>query len=267
MVNLRTIYGLVLRHIFLFVRSPIRSVELIFWPIVDLMVWGYLTVYLQTNTSGDFPQFISFLIGAMIFWDILFRAQQGVAISFLEDVWTRNLLNVFVAPIRMSEFMLATFVVGFLRCVLVVIILSVFSWFLYQFDFLVFEFALIPFAINLLMFGWTLGMVSTALIVRWGMAAESLAWAVPFFIQPLVAVFYPVSVLPEFIQTIAWWIPCTHVFEGMRGVLANDGIIDWNQVALATGLNVVFMIASAAFFSYMMRTARERGLLAKVATH
>ena len=138
----------------------------------------------------------------MILWDVLFRSQQGVAISFLEDVWTRNLLNVFVAPVRTIEYVAATCLVGVLRvdshpgdCSPIVGSLA------YGFHLTDLGLGLLPFLANLMLFGWFLGMVSTALIMRWGQAAESLAWAVPFFIQPLAAVFYPVSVLPTVAST------------------------------------------------------------------
>jgi ABC-2 type transport system permease protein len=112
-MNFRIISALVLRYLFLYTRTPMRLIELIFWPLVDLMVWGNLTLFLKDNTSESFGGFLMFLIGGMILWDVLFRAQQGVAISFLEDVWTRNLLNVFVAPVRTTEYVAATFSIGF----------------------------------------------------------------------------------------------------------------------------------------------------------
>ena len=195
-MNFRIINALVLRYLFLYMRSPMRLIELVFWPVVDLMVWGNLTVFLQQNSSPQFAQFLLFLIGGMIFWDVLFRAQQGVAISFLEDVWTRNLLNVFVAPVRTTEYVAATFIIGFLRICVTVLVLSVLAAVGYGFNVFTMNWSLLPFFVNLMVFGWSLGMISTALILRWGQAAESLAWAIPFFIQPVVAVFYPVSKLP-----------------------------------------------------------------------
>ncbi|MEI6676579.1 MAG: ABC transporter permease, partial [Verrucomicrobiota bacterium] len=225
-MNLRIVNALLLRYVFLYTRSPVRLVEMVFWPIVDLLVWGFLTVYLRQSTSGDFPQFITFLLGAMILWDILFRAQQGVAISFLEDVWTRNLLNIFVAPVRSAEYLSATFAVGVLRICVTAVALVVIGWLAYSFNVFVMRWWLIPFFLNLMLFGWSLGMISTALILRWGQAAESLAWAVPFFIQPVVAVFYPVSVLPAWLQPIALALPATHIFEGMREVM-RTGSMSW----------------------------------------
>jgi ABC-2 type transport system permease protein len=228
-------------------------------------VWGYLTVFQQQQTGGNFPQFITFLIGAMILWDVLFRSQQAVAISFLEDIWTRNLLNVFTAPVRITEFLGATFVVGLLRVIVTVLILAVLAKVMYAFNLLDLKWGLLPFFANLLIFGWALGMISTALITRWGQAAEGLAWAVPFLIQPASAVFYPVSVLPAWLQHVGLALPCTHVFEGMREVLAT-GTLPWERLAWATGLNMIYLIAAGGFFYFMFGLAREKGLLTKLGT-
>lgn len=264
-MNFRTIGFLTLRYCFLYSRNAVRSVELVFWPTVDLLVWGFLTVFLQRNTTGDFPTFIKFLIGAMIFWDVLFRAQQGVAVSFLEDVWTRNFLNVFVAPVRVSEYLAATFAVGLLRIAVTLTVLTLAAALLYAFNILDFRWALLPFLANLLLFGWSLGITSMALILRWGQAAESLAWAVPFLIQPISAVFYPVDVLPSWLQTVARLIPSTHVFEGMRAVL-KTGTLDWTLMAYALALNLVFLAAAGALFAWTLTRVRARGLLTKIAT-
>lgn len=259
-----TVSALVLRYVFLYTRHPVRFVELIFWPLVDLLVWGFLTVYLQKQ-GGGIPAAITFLIGGMILWDVLFRSQQGVAISFLEDVWTRNLLNVFVAPVRTVEYVAATCLVGVLRVGVTLIVLTVVAALAYGFQLAEFGLALLPFLANLMLFGWFLGMVSTALIMRWGQAAESLAWAVPFFIQPLAAVFYPVTVLPAWLQPIARALPCTPVFEGMRAVLSGQPA-PWSQIQSAFGLNLVWGVLAAWFFAANLRHVRKTGLLVKVAT-
>ncbi len=264
-MNFQAIHALVLRYMFLYTRSAVRFVELIFWPVMGLLVWGFLTLYLQRNTSGEFPQFITYLIGAVILWDVLFRAQQGVAISFLEDVWTRNLLNIFAAPIRATDHLAAMFAMGLFRIVVTVAALTILAAAFYAFNIFELRLALFPFFANLMVFGWSLGMISTALIMRWGLAAESLAWAVPFMIQPIAAVFYPVDVLPAWLQPVSLSLPCTHVFEGMREVLAS-GVLDWWKVARATGLNILYMAAAGAFFLHTLRIARRDGLLVKIAT-
>lgn len=263
--SINTVSALVLRYLFLYTRNPVRFVELIFWPLVDLLVWGFLTTYLQKQGGGGFPTTITFLIGGMILWDVLFRSQQGVAISFLEDVWTRNLLNVFVAPVRTAEYVAATCVVGVLRVAFTLVILVIVAALAYQFHLTSLGLGLLPFLGNLILFGWFLGMISTALIMRFGQAAESLAWAVPFFIQPLAAVFYPVSVLPAWLQPIATSLPCTPIFEGMRTVLAGKPI-PWENVQSAIILNVAWGTLAAVFFAANLRHVRKTGLLVKVAT-
>jgi ABC-2 type transport system permease protein len=264
-MNLRIVHALLLRYIFLYTRSPVRMVEMVFWPIVDMLVWGFLTIFLQQSTSGNFPHFITYLLGAMILWDILFRAQQGVAISFLEDVWTRNLLNIFVAPVRTVEYLSATFVVGLLRICVTAVALVVIGWLAYSFNVWVMRWWLIPFFFNLMLFGWSLGMISTALILRWGQAAESLAWAVPFFIQPVVAVFYPLSVLPGWLQPVALAIPATHVFEGMREVM-KTGTMSWAPLCWAFALNLVYLALAGGLFAWILNFTRKRGLLTKFST-
>jgi ABC-2 type transport system permease protein len=264
-MNFRIIYALVLRYLFLYSRTPMRLIELIFWPVVDLMVWGNLTLYLRQHTPSQAGESFVFLIGGMILWDVLFRAQQGVAISFLEDVWTRNLLNVFVAPVRISEYVAATFAVGFMRICVTLLVLCVLAAVSYQFNVFILQWSLIPFFINLLVFGWSLGMISTALILRWGQAVESLAWAIPFFIQPLVCVVYSVNVLPGWMQYIAWSLPATHVFEGMRAVL-DPKYVNHGSLLGAVGLNIVFMAIAALIFGTMLSLTKKRGLLTKFAT-
>jgi ABC-2 type transport system permease protein len=266
-MNFRIISALIWRYFFLYTRTPMRLVELVFWPMVDLLVWGYLTLFIKENAGSSLPYPITFLLGGIVLWDVLFRAQQGVAVSFLEDVWTRNLLNVFVAPVRTSEYVLATFGVGVLRIFVTVSMMLVVALLLYQFNVFVMGWALLPFFLNLLISGWALGMISTALILRWGQAAESLAWAVPFFIQPFVAVFYPVaSIKPEWLQWFSLILPPTHVFEGMRQVMKPDGVFSMYHFLMAAGLNVLFMGIAAWIFASTLAATRRRGLLTKFAT-
>jgi ABC-2 type transport system permease protein len=262
-VNFRIVTALITRYVLLYTRNPVRLFELFFWPVVQLLVWGFLTVFLQQQGGGHLPGFITFLIGGIILWDALFRAQQGVAISFLEDVWTRNLLNVFAAPVRMSDYLAATFGVGLLRVVVTGLVLAVIAAAAYQFNLFEFGFQLLWFYANLMVFGWALGIISMALILRWGHSAESLAWAVPFMIQPVAAVFYPVDVLPGWLQWVALAMPPAHVFEGMRAQLAHAAT-PWHHLAWAAGLNTLFLIASGLLFARTLVSAREHGLLVKV---
>ncbi|MBI3325228.1 MAG: ABC transporter permease [Nitrospinae bacterium] len=265
-MNLHRVSVLVLRYAFIYRRSTVRLLEIFFWPGMGLLVWGYVTTFLQRAGQGELPRFITFLIGAMILWDILFRAQQGVALSFLEDVWSRNLLNVFCAPVQLREYILATFLFGLLRVGVALAFLVFLAWALYHFNLFNLGFSLMPFLASLLMFGLALGMTTIAIIMRYGQGAEPFAWAVPFLIQPLAAVFYPVSVLPKGLQGISLAIPCTHVFEGMREVI-RSGTIPWDHLGWAIGLNFIYLGLAMWLLARMFNLARDRGLLGKWGMH
>jgi ABC-2 type transport system permease protein len=264
-MNLEVIQGLVLRNVYLYTRNAVRFVELVFWPTVQLLVWGFLSEYLVQGGDSEIPRIGVFLIGALILWDALFRSQQGVSIAFLEDVWTRNLLNVFVAPVRPLEYLAATCVVGFLRICVTAALLAVMAAVLFAFNLFDLGLSLVPFYANLLAFGWCLGMVSTSCILRWGQAAESLAWAVPFLVQPFAAVFYPVEVLPDFLEPVALAFPCSHVFEGMREVM-ETGTTPIGPLLCATALNLVWLACAGTIYGRVLRIARRRGLLTKFAS-
>jgi ABC-2 type transport system permease protein len=265
MFHLNVIRALTTRYVLLYAKNPVRAFELFFWPLVQLLVWGFLTKYLQTQgnaTSAAFPKYISFLIGGIILWDALFRAQQGVSISFLEDIWTRNLLNIFAAPVKMTDYVAATFVVGLLRVAVTGLMLGIISVFAYSFNLLDFHWGLIAYYGNLMLFGWALGIISIALILRWGHGAESLAWALPFMVQPFACVFYPVSALPANLRFIAAIFPPSHVFEGMRSAIRTEQF-DFPNFFTALGLNAIYLALSGWLLLYVLRMAREKGLLVK----
>ena len=268
MIRPSIVLALVRRQVLVFTRNPVRMLELFFWPIVQLLVWGFTATYIQQAEPGNDPQFrqfILFLVGAIILWDSLFRSQQGVAMSFLEDVWTRNLLNLFAAPVRMHEYLTASFVVGCMRVVITAAALCVIALTTYSFNLFQFEWTLFLFYGNLMMFGWALGMFSTSLVLRFGHGAESLAWATPFMIQPFACVFYELDVLPPWMQWIASALPPAHIFEGMREIL-RTGVIDPTKLLTAVVLNLVYFTLASLLFLRMLGIARERGLLVKTAS-
>ncbi len=261
-MNVRRIIALMQRHYYLYRSSWTRIVELMYWPIMELLLWGFLTVYLR-RLGPDLPDFLVLFLGALILWDVLFRAQIGVSLAYLEEVWSRNLANLFVSPLTPLEFMAGQLIVGVVRTSVSVGVMVVLAKISFHFNLFDMGFALVGFFTNLLIMGWSIGFVVSALILRFGQGAESLAWAVIFLFQPVAAVFYPVSVLPSWLQPFAWATPAAHVFEGMRAVLLEhrfDGILFWNAV----GLNVLYFAVGVAFFLWVFRVARRRGLLLQV---
>lgn len=264
MIHWQGIYGVVLRYWFLYTRNGLRAFELFFWPLNHLLVWGFVTRYFtQAGVGGSIP--VSFLLGGMLLWDVQFRATQGVAISLLEDVWVRNLLNVFVAPIRTYELVIGYCVVGVIRVAVTLPILVLGAHLMFQFNLLDFHGWLVPFFLNLLLFGWGLGMFANALVLRWGQAAEGLCWALPFVVQPISAIYYTVDTLPGWMQPLAYLMPVSHVFEGMRAALT--GSTDLGPgLALAFGLNLLWIVAAGLTLERVLTVARKKGLITKVGT-
>lgn len=259
---LHRVGALIARHLYTYRRSPMRLIELIYWPLLDLLVWGFVSVYLQ-RYGADVPNFVAFFIGALILWDLLFRAQQGISVTYLEEVWSRNLMNLFVSPLSLAEFLLAMVTVSLGKLAIATVTMAGLAALFYQFNIFMLGLSLLPFVVNLLIFGWSLGIVTTALVLRFGQAAESLAWVLAFLFQPFSAVFYPVSVLPPWMQAIARFLPSSHIFEGMRAVINGEGI-PWQNLAWAFGLNLFLAIGALAFFYATFAQVKQRGLLGKV---
>jgi len=256
------IFALLLRQLYLYRRSMIRMLEIIYWPVMDLLVWGFLSLYVGRLRGGG-ALAVAFLLGGMILWDIFFRAQQAISVSFLEDIWTRNLINVFVSPISTLEFILAMLLLGVMKVIVTGLLLSGLALALYTFNIFQYGLPLIPYVLNLLLSAWGIGVITTAMILRFGQGAETLAWAIPFLFQPFSAVFYPVAVLPAALRPLALALPTTHAFEGMRTVLSGGGIA-WERVGWALGENVVLLVVAASVFAIVMHVARTQGLLLRV---
>ncbi len=254
------IAGLLLRYVYLYRRSVARSMEIVFWPLMDLLVWGFLSRYLQRVSA---PAAVQYLLGALILWDVLYRSQQAISLAITEDIWTKNVLNVFVTPVRTGELLAATCMLGVLKAAAPAVLLTIVARVFYGFDLLALGAALVPFFASLLLFGWAVGMVTAGFILRYGQAAEALVWGVPFLIQPVSAVFYPLDVLPTALQWLARLLPSTYVFEGMRAVLL-DGRLDGRLLAAALALNVVYLAGGALFFGWMIERGREKGYLGRL---
>ncbi len=253
------IAALIRRHLYLYQRSTPRIMEIFFWPLMDLLVWGFITVYLQ-RSDLRLPRFVTFFLGALILWDILYRAQQGISISFLEEVWSRNLVNLFVSPIRPCEFLAALMTLSVMKMLAAGAASALLAWLFYSFNLFIVGISLIPFVLNLLVMGWVIGIISMSAILRYGQEAEVLAWGLGFLIQPVAAVFYPVSILPVWIQPVALMVPASHVFEGMRAVL-ETGLIPYDSLIKAAILNCGYLALAIGFFYYNLRVVKERGLL------
>ncbi|MBI4056173.1 MAG: ABC transporter permease [Elusimicrobia bacterium] len=256
------IWAILLRHLYLYPKSMSRIMEIFYWPVLDLLVWGFLTLYIDKN-PGMINRFSGFLLGAMIFWDILFRSQQAVSISFIEEMWSRNLLNLFTSPLTPKEFLTATMALSFVKLLTSGVVTIFLAWNFFSFNIFRMGLYLFPFVLNLVVMGWIIGIMTTGIVLRYGERAEVMAWGLALLLQPFSAVFYPVSILPGFLKPVALALPATHVFEGMREVLLGNPL-SLNQILVPSFLNAIYLVLAFIFFHKMFESAREHGRLAKL---
>jgi ABC-2 type transport system permease protein len=255
----RRITAVILRHLYVLRRSWPRILELAYWPTVQMILWGFVTQFFLQHSSWV-AQAGSVLISAVLLWDVLFRANLGVSVTFMEEMWARNLGQLFVSPLRPHELLLALAVMSLIRTMISVTPAALLA--LPFFGVSVFDLgpALALFLANLMVFGWSIGLFISALVLRLGLGAESLAWVAVFAVAPLSGVYYPVDVLGPWLEPVAWSLPSSYVFEGMRAILFENTIradLLWGALAL----NVVYMALASGFFLLMFRLARIRGLL------
>lgn len=253
------ISGLLLRSLYLYRRSLTRAMEILFWPVMNLMVWGFLTFYLR---GMDLPVVIDYLLGGMILWDLLYRSQQSITLSLTEEFWVKNVMNIFIAPIRTFELVLAMCLMGFFKAIITMLFVATLAFVFYSFNIFDMGPVLVPFLGNLILFGWAMGLFTMSMVLRYGHAAEALIWGIPFLIQPISAVFYPVSVLPAWLKLIAFMLPSTHIFEGMRAVL-NSGQADAYRLSLIVFMNILYLVAGGLFFTWTLRLVRQKGYLSR----
>ncbi len=259
---LSRIGAMILRHVYLIRTSIPRLIELMYWPTMQMILWGFITRFLLTNSSY-IAQAAGVLISAVLLWDVLFRGQLGFSLSFLEEVWSRNLGNLSVSPLRPSEFLVSLMVMSLLRTLIGVLPAAGLAIVFYEANLFALGLPLIGFFAILLMFGSAIGMMVCALILRAGQGAESVAWLAVFLIAPVSAIYYPVSILPEWLQIVAWSLPSAPVFEGMRAILI-DGTPRFDLMAHALGLVMVYLSIGAGLFLHAFHVARRRGVLLQI---
>ena len=221
-MNASRIGAIVLRMFYLYRGSPQRVFPIFIFVTIDILVWGFLTRYLNSVSHADF-NFVPALLGAVLLWDFLTRVMQQLTMTLFEDVWTRNFLNFFASPLRTSEYLVGLLIVAVTTSGLSLIVMLILAQVAFGLSFVAYGVALAPFLMVLFITGIALGIAASALVLRLGPASEWLIWPIPMLISPFAGVFYPVTVLPVWMRAIALILPPSYVFEGMRSVVAGQG--------------------------------------------
>ncbi len=256
------ISALVLRYWYLLKGSWPRLLELVYWPSVQLMMWGFLQLYLA-ETSSFFATAGGVLIGAVMLWDILFRGQMGFSISFLEEMWSRNLGHLMASPLRPIEFVAALMVMSIVRVLIGLLPVTLLAIGFFGFNVYEMGLMLVAFFLNLILTSWAIGLVVCGIVLRQGLGAESLAWSLIFVLLPLCCVYYPAETLPAWLQAIAYLLAPTYVFEGMRALLIENQI-RLDLMLSAFVINIVYFGFGLVAFYAFFRAARRNGSILQI---
>lgn len=259
--NLKRVVAIFLRQAYLIAGNKTRFVNIFFWSSIDFLIWGFLTLYLDSVAKTSFS-FVNAILGAALLWNFLIRIQQGMSMAFMEDVWARNFINLFATPLTIRQYISGIILTSLLVSILSSTALFVVAFFFFSYNVLKLGFALFVFALILFFFGLALGIFSVALVLRLGPQGEWFSWPLPFLFTPFVGVFYPIASLPLFIQPISWLIPASYVFEGMRAVLLQN-IFSLNNFLMGFLLAVIYLGITYLFLLRVYKQVLRHGLITR----
>jgi ABC-2 type transport system permease protein len=251
-----------LRYCYLLRSSWPRTLELIYWPAMQMLIWGFLQIYLSENQSS-FAAISGTFVGAVLLWDVLFRGQLGFSISFMEEIWSRNIANLMISPLRPGELAASLMVISVVRLLIGMIPVSLLAFACFNFNIYGLGLALIAFFMNLILVAWAIGLGICGLVLRYGMGAESLAWSLVMLLLPVCGVYYPVRILPQWLQPVSWSLVPTYVFEGLRAILL-DHVFRADLMLRAGLLNSIYLTLGLGAFVLLLQNSRERGTLTSI---
>ncbi len=260
-MKLRPIAGIVLRQLYLLRGSPVRLFPMVTWVAIDIVLWGFITRYLNT-VSGSGVNFVPTLLGGVLLWDFCARIMQGVSTAFLEDVWSRNFLNLFSSPLSISEYITGLVITSVLTSCVGLVTMLLLATGVFHLQFFALGAPLAAFLMVLFVFGITLGIFGSGIVLRFGPASEWLLWPLPALLSPFAAVFYPLATLPPWMRAVAHVLPPAYVFEGMRSLL-NGRPFPGALLLQGTAVAMLELLLAAHFYGRIYRHAVRTGLLAR----
>jgi ABC-2 type transport system permease protein len=257
-MKLHRINAVIMRHLYLFPRTLERWAETIYWPVIDLVVWGLTSKWVETAGS-NVAQLALVLLTGVVFWQVVWRANYEISVNLLEEFWNQNMVNLFATPLSVWEWSVGLVVLGLIKNVLTLAIGAGAVWVLYRLNIFAVGWLMLPFLSSLLISGWFMGFVGAGVIVYYGRKVQSIAWIAGFALAPFSAVYYPLAVLPAWARAIASTLPMTYIFEGMRKVLRGEPM-PLQDLVVSFALNFLYLVLAIAFFAWMFDRSREKGL-------
>jgi len=258
-MKLHRIFAMMIRYLFAFRHNLDKVSDAFYWPTIDLLLWGLTSTYLASR-APLVPNLVLSIVSGIVFWVIVWRGQGEITLNLLEEFWDRNLINLFVSPLKFSEWFLSFIAIGLVKATMSFLFAVLVARLLYQLNLFFYGFLLIPFVLLLIMTGWWFGFLVAGLIFRFGRRVQALAWTLVFVISPFSAVFYPISILPSWAERVAAFVPPSYVFEGIREVIVT-GDVDVAKIYWALALNVIYLALAFVFLKRSFHKVLERGLV------
>jgi ABC-2 type transport system permease protein len=253
--------AIVLRHFYLVSGSPARVLPLFAWVAIDMVLWGFITKYLNTVSAAGFD-FVPVFLGAVLLWDFFTRVMHGVTMAFMEDVWSRNFLNIFATPLSISEYVAGLVLSSVGTSSVGLVVMLVLASTIFGLSFFAYGIALIPFLLVLFLFGIALGILGASIVLRFGPAAEWFIWPIPALVSPFAGVFYPISTLPGWMQFICRAFPPAYIFENVRAIVAG-GTVSVPELIVGAVLAVIDVVVACWVFVQVYRHSVRTGLIAR----
>jgi len=260
-MSLSRTFAVVLRHYYLIASSPSRVLPLFAWILIDMVLWGFMTKYLNSVSAAGFD-FVPVLLGSVLLWDFFIRVMHGITLAFMEDVWSRNFLNIFASPLAISEYIGGLVLSSIGTSSVGLVAMLVLATTVFGLSFFAYGIALIPFLLVLFLFGIALGIFGAAVVLRFGPASEWFIWPVPALVSPFAGVFYPISTLPSWMQYICRALPPAYVFENVRAIVAGHGA-SLPQLMIGVGMAVLDVTLACWVFVWVYRYSVRTGLIAR----
>lgn len=258
MINFNRVFAMIYRYWLAMKHSFDRLGDMFYWPAMDLFIWGLTGLYIIKLSTNNHNIILIMLTG-LIYWMVIWRSQYEITTNLLQEMWDRNLINIFTSPLRVSEWVTAVMIFGFIKMVITVSFSGILAVILYHYPILTYGWYTIPIILSLVLTGWTAGFIVAAFIIRFGQKIQTLAWTGVALISPFSVLYYPLNILPHWAQKVAWFIPPSHIFEGMREIIFT-GKISYDKLYISFGLNILYLLIAIAFFNFMFKLTRKFGL-------
>jgi len=258
-MKINRIWAMVLRYLYYFRHSLDRMSDAFYWPTIDLLLWGLTSSYFRQYTPAN-SKILLMIVSGILFWLITWRGQYEITVNLLDELWNKNLVNLFVSPLKFSEWIVSVLIIGVLKGFVSFSFALFMAFILFKIKLFFFGFYFVPLIILLILSGWSIGFLVAGIILRFGTKIQTLAWTGVMIISPFSAIYYPLSILPKWAQTVAAFVPTSYVFEGAREII-NKGHLDWNKLLMSLILNLVYLTFALLFIKRSFNKTLEKGLI------